>query len=100
MEQIDKQAHWEGIIKSWKESGKSQKAFCEDNEVNFSTLGYWIKKSKTQRTEFAPVKVRASARCEQVFYKIETPIGVRVYIPSGARPDDLNMIFKALGVIA
>jgi hypothetical protein len=100
MEPTNKQAHWEGIIKAWKDSGKKQKVFCEENEINYTTFGYWMKRIKSINNPFTPIKVLTPNRPDQVLYKIETPIGVRVYIPSGAKAEDIHVIFKALGVIA
>jgi hypothetical protein len=85
---------------NYEEYNKQTEAFCKENEIKYSTLGYWIKQVKDKNNQFTPVKVRTPDRCDPVFYKIETPIGIRIYIPSGAKADDLNMIFKTLGVVA
>ncbi len=98
MESNSKLVHWESVITSWKESGKSQVNFCKDNEIKVSTFGYWQKRLSASKNLFVPVKVLDSTRYESIFYKIETPLGVNIIIPSGANLDDLTVIFKSLGL--
>jgi hypothetical protein len=98
MESTSKRAHWEPIIESWKQSGKSQVSFCKENEISHFTFGYWKKILAPSNNLFVPVKVREPKRNESIFYKIETSLGINIIIPTGADPEDLTVIFKSLGL--
>ena len=100
MESATKLAHWESIIADWKQSGKTQVNFCQENAIKVSTFGYWVKRLSASKKLFVPVKVREPKRNESIFYKIETSLGINIIIPSGADSDDLTAIFKSLGLIA
>ena len=41
-------------IELWKESGKSQKNYCIENNLSFNTFKYWQKKYKTDRQNKKP----------------------------------------------
>lgn len=99
METASKRAQWEGIIESWKQSGKSQVIFCKENGINHATFGYWKKRLTPRNNLFVPVKVREPKQNESIFYKIETSLGINIIIPTCANSDDLTMIFKSLGLI-
>ena len=98
METASKRAHWEPIIESWKQSGKSQVSFCKENEINHCTFGYWKKIIAPSSNLFIPIKVREPNQNESIFYKIETSLGINIIIPTGANLDDLTVIFKSLGL--
>lgn len=100
MEKTDKSVYWSKIIKTWKESGLKQREFCAKHQINIHTFVYWKQKIDGKSSLFAPVNVEAAKRFAPVFYKLETPLGVKLYIPSGAKADELNVLFKALGIAA
>lgn len=35
---------WEAIVRKFQQSGMTQKAFCESNDLKLATLGYWVRK--------------------------------------------------------
>ena len=39
-----KQAHWKSVIDEWRDSGLTQKSFCQQRDINLHAFGYWIKK--------------------------------------------------------
>ena len=99
METVSKRAQWEGIIERWKQSGKNQVDFCKENAINYAAFGYWKKKITPITNLFIPIKVRESKPSEAIFYKIETPLGLTISIPTRADSDDLTIIFKLLGLM-
>lgn len=36
-------------IELWQESGLSQRAFCEKEQINYQVLGYWLKKFRKEK---------------------------------------------------
>ncbi len=35
---------WQSRIAAWQQSGLTQKAYCEQQELRYSTFGYWVRK--------------------------------------------------------
>ncbi|WP_419585961.1 IS66 family insertion sequence element accessory protein TnpA, partial [Thiolapillus sp.] len=35
---------WQPHISAWPQSGLTQKAYCEQQELRYSTFGYWVRK--------------------------------------------------------
>ena len=35
---------WQLHIAAWQQSGLTQKAYCEHQELRYSTFGYWVRK--------------------------------------------------------
>jgi hypothetical protein len=70
----EKHAFWKQHIEGWRNSGKSQKAYCAEHGLSFSNFGYWRKRfSKPGR--FIPVT-------------LDRPVEhVKLYLPSGIRID-------------
>jgi hypothetical protein len=44
MKEESKMAAMCELVEQWRQSGKSQKQFCEENHVKLWTLLYWVKK--------------------------------------------------------
>ncbi|WP_419602546.1 IS66 family insertion sequence element accessory protein TnpA, partial [Thiolapillus sp.] len=40
---------WQLHIAVWQQSGLTQKAYCEQQELRYSTFGYWVRKRKRPR---------------------------------------------------
>ena len=60
-EQLEqKRAYWKHQIESWRSSGKTQLAFCQEHELKFHQFTYW--KKRFVQTEagitFVPIKFR------------------------------------------
>ena len=55
------------MIASWKQSGLSQKQYCEQNNIRYYVFHYWYKRYRDQQTPlkdagFVALNVKASAR--------------------------------------
>ncbi len=35
---------WQSHIAAWQQSGLTQKAYCEQQELRYTTFGYWVRK--------------------------------------------------------
>jgi hypothetical protein len=54
------------MINSWKQSGLSQKAYCEQNNIRYYVFHYWYKRYRDQQdtvenATFIPLNVKPSA---------------------------------------
>lgn len=71
----EKGALWQTHIHAWKESGLSQRAFCHQNQLSYSTFGYWrtrLNRISRDRRKLIPVALTA-------------PATLNIYLPSGVR---------------
>ena len=65
--QYDKQTQQEmfSMIDLWKQSGLSQKAYCEQNNIRYYVFHYWYKRYRDQQgavedSTFVPLNVKPS----------------------------------------
>jgi len=72
MNSSEKQAAWKQHIEGWRNSGKSQKAYCAEHGISFSNFGYWRKRF-SKRGKLIPIAVKRP---------VET---VNLYLPTGIR---------------
>ena len=53
--------HYFSMVESWKQSGLSQKAYCEQNTIRYHVFHYWYKvykgKQYSSTGTFVPLKV-------------------------------------------
>jgi hypothetical protein len=103
---------WLKLIAEYETSGESQKEFCADRDLSFSTFQYWLyRRSKKVRsvsgstTEFLPVEVVRSAAPEGAAMKtspaaaaieIALPSGVQVRLSSGVSASFVGELIAAL----
>jgi len=70
----EKQTFWKQHIDGWRSSGQSQKAYCAEHALSFSSFGYWRKRF-AKSGKFIPVT-------------LERPVeNIKLYLPSGIRLD-------------
>jgi hypothetical protein len=56
----EKQHNWQAHIESWQNSGKPQRQFCSDNQLNYSTFRYWrakLSQTKAVDSKWLPIKM-------------------------------------------
>jgi len=76
---IDKQKSWTDRILEWEKSGLSQKEFCRQKEISFSTFHYWRKKLKTKAGQFVEIKVDKAGKNNQAIV-ITLPNNIQIHI--------------------
>jgi len=67
------------LVKEWKQSGQSQKVFCQEHEIKQGTFAYWLRKKKQHEAStggFLPVRVRPDSERKPV--ELIFPNGVRL----------------------
>ncbi len=73
--------HWEGIIETWRGSGKAQRAFCQAKKLSYWSFRYWRKRIENQEAEGETGFVEILATPRQTSGLKERPI--RIIFPSG-----------------
>lgn len=74
----EKSAYWRQHVESWKNSGLSQRDYCNQNALAFSSFGYWRNRLKTDGAvgKLIPINVSRSAAIT-----VYLPCGVRIETP-------------------
>jgi hypothetical protein len=72
------------MIESWKQSGLSQKQYCEQNNIPYYVFHYWYKRYKDMRTpqkdgDFVPLNVKPSLSIHT------SSAGIELLLPDGKR---------------
>ena len=71
------------LIDRWKQSGLSQKSFCEKEQIPYYKFYYWLRRSRNKSKGSKETK-----NADFVKLKIKEPVAlssIEVYLPHGAR---------------
>lgn len=75
--------HWQALIEAWQASGQTQRAFCQANELNYATFGYWLRKFRQQGT-VAPAAPRRRTGAGFVPVVASPAVGeLTIHLPNG-----------------
>lgn len=94
-------------IDSWRNSGKSQKVYCEQADLAYTTFQYWAKKFRRETVQdkapaiapgFIPVKVKSDPEMvrEQVPNQLHFlfPNGIQVKCPESVHHEVLKTLLN------
>jgi len=81
-ERLQREGEMLALIEQWSESGKSQKLFCQEQGITFTTFYYWLRRYRRRLDEsgFLPVEINTGANIE-----IRYPDGVVLQLPASTR---------------
>ena len=71
---------WLSHIAAWQQSGLTQKAYCEQQELRYATFGYWVRKLR-RATE--PATEKKGAGFVPVIPTEAQPTGLILGLPNG-----------------
>lgn len=94
MTKAEKFQYWQQHIDNWRQSGKPQQEFCAENQLSYSTFGYWRTKLNGERkaeSKWLPVHVAPSAAVA-----VCLPGGIRLEVPAAALADVLPVVYRAV----
>jgi hypothetical protein len=66
---------WQQHINTCKQSGLTQRDYCQQNNLSFASLGYWRKR----------LKPKAANTSKLIPVAVSRPVLVNLYLPSGVR---------------
>lgn len=100
--QYDKQTQEDmfRMITSWKQSGLSQKAYCEQNNIPYHVFHYWYKRYRDQQGAvndgtFVPLNVKPSTfPVSNSAIEILLPDGKRILFHQSVGPDYLKALIS------
>ena len=88
--------YWQDQIAAWGESGQTQKAFCEQHELNYHRFGYWRRKFQEPKpidSKKGFVPVRQSPGRVTMGLTLILPNGVRI---QGIESTNLQVVSQLL----
>jgi hypothetical protein len=88
------------LISSWKQSGLSQKAYCEQNQIRYHVFHYWYKRYRDEQLNsseptFIPLNVKPSlsdATCANI--EVVLADGKRVLFHHAVSSDFLKAVIS------
>ncbi len=97
---------WENHISLWRQSGKSQRVYCRENGLAYSSLGYWSRKmSRREPAKAKPTLVRIApvgkppepvmSDRQNLYLHIDGRY--RIVIPSPVDKEDLRALLEVIG---
>ena len=100
--QYDKQTHEDMLkmIDSWKQSGLSQKVYCEQNNIRYHVFHYWYKRFRDQGGAiedgtFVPLNVKPSTfPVSNSTIEFVLPDGRRILFHQSVSPDYLKALIS------
>ena len=87
------------MIASWKQSGLSQKAYCEQNNIRYYVFHYWYKRYKDKQTlqedlDFIPLNVQPSPSFNAAHIELLLPDGKRILFHQAVSSDYLKALIN------
>ena len=96
----DKNSSWAQHIAEWNKSGKTQRAYCRDND-----LSYWVFRDYLKRQRKQPSFVKISAQPAQIISKTDTDSiivcideQIRIVLPVNYSREQFRNILEDAGV--
>ena len=87
----EKTAYWQRHFKDWKQSGLSQRDYCKQHELTFSSFGYWRNRLRTNK----------AAAGKLIPVSVAPPVWINVYLPCGVHIEaPLHSLAEILPLLA
>ena len=86
----------EVLVKQYRESGLTQRAWSEQSGNSLSALRYWLKRERREEEKYAlvPVEIRRPKTPGKLNLEVS---GIRIQVESGSDPVLLASLLKELG---
>ena len=94
--------YWRGVLEKWSASGLSQRRFCEERGISFSTFCYWRRRLREtsasgSATPFIPVEIKPPRRGTGLScYEVRLESGARIRVPFDFESDSLLRLIGLL----
>ena len=97
---------WERHVSLWRQSGKSQRVYCRENDLAYPSLGYWsLKMSRRESAKVKPTLVRIapvgkppeSVMSDRHNLYLHIDERYRIVIPSPVDKENLRALLEVIG---
>ncbi len=91
--------YWKRQLAAWKQSGQSQRQFCQANALRYSRFLYW--RRKLEGLASRPASQQAVGGFAQVAYPMTDDAGLTLTLPNGLilrgiRADNISVVRQLL----
>ena len=90
-----KEQHWQDIIRDYRQSGLTQRDFCETEQIAYSTFQYWSKRFRRVCEKPAFVRVATDAKPRHEVSILFDP-GIRMIVAADVSYETLSRIICAV----
>jgi hypothetical protein len=90
-----KAVDWQQHIAGWRESGLSQKTYCQQQGLSIASFGYWrtrLHRKPVDSGKFIPVKLSGATSSVTVLL----PAGLRIDCPVHALAEVLPVLYRSV----
>lgn len=79
------------LIEQWQESGKTQQAFCQQNNLTYTTFYYWLKRYRrgVDESSFLPIEVSSGS-----YIEIRYPGGIILQLPAATSLSAVKQLLR------
>ena len=96
-------SYWRELIGIWQKSNESQKDFCDRMNIKVGTFAHWrgifTKENKRSTNKFINVQVIPTVRDKADYFTIECQTGHKIIFSASLNLEQVQQIFKLLGLI-
>ena len=83
------------LLKKYRESGLTQREWCEQEGINLSALRYWVKRASREKQKCALVPIEVRRPEKLCSLKLEVS-GIRIQVEEGSDPVLLAKVLREL----
>ena len=90
-----KKTFWQQHIDGWRQSQLSQRDYCEQNDLTYSSFSYWrtrINRLASAGNKLIPVKLSGPSASVKIFL----PDGLRLDVPAHALAEILPIVYRTV----
>jgi len=95
MKSDQKRLYWEAQVEGWCQSTLSQKDYCKQHKLTFSSFGYWrtrLNRLTKPTPKFIPVKIPRTLSLVNLYL----PNGLRLEIPPHTLAEVLSVVSRSI----
>ena len=95
-----RQAHWQGHMERWQQSGQSQKAYCREQDLSYFRFQYWRRKLREDEQQDGQ-RTKPSGFVSVATTRSGLPCGLSLVLPNGMQlrgisADNLTVVERLL----
>ena len=94
--QLQARARWLGLIKQWRNSGRTMLAWCREQEVSYTQLCKWRRRLEAERVAAPLTLIPVVATPTRSALMVRLPGGVGIEVEGGFDPELLAAVVWAL----
>lgn len=90
------QARWAGLIKQWRNSGRTMRTWCSEREVSYTQLCRWRRRLEAERVAAPLTLIPVVSTATRNALVVRLPGGVGIEVEGGFDPALLAAVVRVL----